>query len=154
MGGKALLVSSPALPLGVLLLLGCLLGGVEGGDGGTSSTGGGPGGLLHLPPVDLAEGHLTLFEGDVVGHLIPKVGLLAALLPHEAAGDGSDGLAFGSGDAGTGADALKDLPGNLVLGGIAIGAGVVALARGDEATEGHVAGMVENTVASAQEDVS
>lgn len=154
LGGEALLTFGPALPLGILLLLGGLLGGVEGGDGGTGSTGGGTGSLLHLPPIDLSEGHLALFETDVVGNLIPQVGLLAALLPHEAAGHGSDDLTFGGGDAGTGADAFKDLPGDLVLGGIAVGSSVVALARGDETTEGSVAGMVENTVASAQKDVS
>ena len=154
LGRKALLTFGPALPLGILLLLGGLLGGVEGGDGGTGGTGGGTSGLLHLPPIDLTEGHLALFESDVVGHLIPQVGLLAALLPHEAAGHGSDGLALGVGDASAGADAFKDLPSDLVLGGIAVGSSVVALARGDETTEGHVAGMVENAVASAQKDVS
>lgn len=153
LGGEALLTFGPALPLAVLLLLGGLLGGVEGGDGGTGSTGGGTGGLLHLPPIDLAEGHLALFESDVVGHLIPQVGLLAALLPHEATWHGSDGFALGGGDAGTGADAFKDLPGDLVLGGIAVGSSVVALARSDETAEGHVAGMVENAVASSQKDV-
>lgn len=151
LGGEALLASG--LPLGILLLLGGLLGGVEGGDGGALGAGGGPGGLLLLPPVDLAEGHLALLEGRLVGHLVPQVGLLAAFLPHEAAGDGRYGLALGGGNAGPSADALEDLPGDLVLGGIAVGPGVVVLARDDEAAEGGVAGVVQNTVASAQENI-
>mmetsp|Transcript_18803 Transcript_18803/g.54163 ORF Transcript_18803/g.54163 Transcript_18803/m.54163 type:complete len:338 (+) Transcript_18803:214-1227(+) len=153
LGGETLLASGFALPLGILLLLGGLLGGVEGGDGSAGSSGGGPGGLLHLPPVDLAQGHLALLEGHVVGHLVPQVGLLAALLPHEAAGNGRDGFALGGRNAGPGVDAFKDLPGDLVLGGIAVGPGVVVLAGNDEATEGDIAGVVQNTVASAQKNV-